>query len=85
MTYAGYRVINYIRRGRVVGLGAWQIHKDPSSNVFKDEVRMNGHTLECIFDTGASLTSIGYGEARRIGIDVNNLIALNRKKVSTSK
>ena len=74
VTYIGYRIINHLRRGRVVGSGAWQIRKDPASNVFKDKVRMNGRELECIFDTGASLTSIGYDEARRIGIDVDNLM-----------
>jgi len=65
VTYLGYRTINYLRRGRVVGSGAWQIRKDTRSNVFRDKVLMNGNELECIFDTGASLTSIGYEEARR--------------------
>ena len=55
VTYLGYRIINHLRRGRVVGSGAWEIRKDARSNVFRNKVQMNGRELECIFDTGASL------------------------------
>ena len=72
--YLLYQIIRYLRRGKVIDGGTIEIFKNPNSDVFADKVKMNGKKIDCIFDTGASVTSIGINEAKKIGIDPSTLL-----------
>jgi clan AA aspartic protease (TIGR02281 family) len=75
--YLVYQLIRYLRRGKIIDGGTVVISKDLNSDVFADQIKMNGQKIDCIFDTGASVTSIGLKEARKIGIDPSMLMFIH--------
>lgn len=65
--------VRRVRRGKIIDIGTVKITKDWESNTFKSMVRINGREIEGMFDTGASMTTIGTEDAQKAGIDVTSL------------
>ena len=83
--YILYRIVKYYRRGKVIDGGTVVISKKPKSDVFEDTIKLNGKKIDCIFDTGASVTTIGIKDAQKIGFDPSNLMFITNSNTAAGE
>ena len=68
-----FLIAKYLRRGKMSGDGTIEISKN-MSNCFEGQIKLNGRKIDCVFDTGASATTINMEDARKIGVDTSKLL-----------
>lgn len=68
-----FLIAKYLRQGKIVDGGTVEISKN-LSNVFEGEIRLNGRKIDCVFDTGASVTTVNIDDAKKIGVDTSKLV-----------